>query len=306
MLVLIFALFDTSRLSAEDRALQYLIREVPRWSKDNKCFSCHNNGDAARALYTAIRLGRKVPEKALADTTRWLIKPEGWDHNASDQKFSDKQLDRLQFGITLIDAMDAGLIKDRQPLLKAAAIIAPQQNPDGFWPIGGGGTLGSPTTHGDTLATVHARRVLDRADKSKYKEAIGKADAWLRLRQSKTVLDAAAVLLALESADDAGTLKQRGACLAVIRMGEAEKGGWGPYVNAAPEAFDTALVVLALSRQPETKEIESWRRRGRAYLARTQQKDGSWPETTRPSGADSYAQRISTTAWATQALLATH
>jgi len=306
MLVLIFALFDTSRLSAEDRALQYLIREVPRWSKENKCFSCHNNGDAARALYTAIRLGRKVPDKALADTTRWLMKPEDWDHNAKDQKFSDKQLDRLQFGITLIEAMDAGLLKDRRPLLKAAALITAQQNQDGFWPIGGGGALGSPTTHGDTLATVHARRVLKRADPAKYKQAIRKADDWLRLRPAKTVLDAAAVLLALECADDAGALKQRGTCLAVIRKGEAEKGGWGPYVNAAPEVFDTALVVLALNRQAETKEIESWRQRGRAYLTRTQLKDGSWPETTRPSGADSYAQRISTTAWATQALLATH
>ena len=33
--------------------------------------------------------------------------------------------------------------------------------------------------------------------------------------------------------------------------------------------------------------------------------DGSWVETTRPSGAQSYAQRIATTAWATLALLAT-
>src|SRR5258708_28686029 len=164
MLVLIFALFDRGRMSAEDRALHYLIREVPRWSKDNKCFSCHNNGDAARALYTAIRLGRKVPDKALADTTRWLMKPEDWDHNASDQKFSDKQLDRLQFGLTLVDAVDAGLIKDRQPLLKAAELIAAHQNQDGFWPIGGGGPLGCTTTHGETRATVHARRRLDGAD----------------------------------------------------------------------------------------------------------------------------------------------
>ncbi|MEX0713581.1 MAG: hypothetical protein WD278_14585 [Pirellulales bacterium] len=36
-----------------------------------------------------------------------------------------------------------------------------------------------------------------------------------------------------------------------------------------------------------------------------QLEDGSWPETTRPAGGQSYAQRISTTAWATIALLAT-
>jgi len=46
-------------------------------------------------------------------------------------------------------------------------------------------------------------------------------------------------------------------------------------------------------------------RRGRLYLAQAQLLDGSWPETTRPSGEESYAQRISTSSWATLALLNT-
>jgi hypothetical protein len=45
--------------------------------------------------------------------------------------------------------------------------------------------------------------------------------------------------------------------------------------------------------------------KGRAYLVATQQDDGSWTETTRPSGNESYAQRLSTTGWATLALLMT-
>jgi len=36
--------------AAEARAVEFLVREVPAWSKNNGCFSCHNNGDAARAL----------------------------------------------------------------------------------------------------------------------------------------------------------------------------------------------------------------------------------------------------------------
>lgn len=46
------------------------------------------------------------------------------------------------------------------------------------------------------------------------------------------------------------------------------------------------------------------RERGRKYLVAQQQADGSWNETTRPSGAVSYAERLSTVGWATQALLA--
>jgi hypothetical protein len=45
--------------------------------------------------------------------------------------------------------------------------------------------------------------------------------------------------------------------------------------------------------------------RGRAFLVEQQEEDGSWPETTRPTGQVSYAQRISTAARATLALLAT-
>ena len=65
-------------------------------------------------------------------------------------------------------------------------------------------------------------------------------------------------------------------------------------------------MLLALSRQAPTDETRGWARRGRAYLLAGQREDGSWPETTRPSGADSYAQRLSTAGWATLALLATH
>ena len=37
----------------EERALAYLAREVPAWSRENHCFSCHNNWDGARARHQA-------------------------------------------------------------------------------------------------------------------------------------------------------------------------------------------------------------------------------------------------------------
>src|SRR5437588_8866721 len=92
--------------SPEKRALAYLAREVPRWSTENKCFSCHNNGDAARALYTAVRLGYDVPKKALEDTSRWLQRPAQWDHNGGETGISDKGLARIQFASALVDALE--------------------------------------------------------------------------------------------------------------------------------------------------------------------------------------------------------
>ena len=70
--------------SPETRALAYLAHEVPRWSRENKCYSCHNNGDAARALYVAMRLSLPVPSKALKDTSHWLARPQQWDHNGGE------------------------------------------------------------------------------------------------------------------------------------------------------------------------------------------------------------------------------
>jgi hypothetical protein len=288
----------------EERAMAYLAREVPRWSAENGCYSCHHNGDAARALYEAARRGRKVPPRALADTNRWLARPADWDHNGGEGEFSDKKLAALQFAAALAAGAEAGLVKDREALARAAARVAACQERDGRWAVAAGEAVGSPATHGTALATYLARETLRRADARKYHDALARADAWARRAPVESVLDAAAVLLLLGRADDAAARAQRRRCLGLVRKGQSRDGGWGPYVNSAPEPFDTAVVVLALAAQAGD-EAAALAKRGRAFLVASQQADGSWRETTRPAGRDSYAQRLSTAGWATLALLAT-
>jgi hypothetical protein len=291
--------------SPEDRALAYLAREVPRWSVEHKCYSCHNNGDAARPLYAALGRGRPVPARALADTSRWLARPDEWGHIGGEGPFNDRKLARLQFAATLGEAVEARVIRDTAPLARAAAALAEAQEKEGSWKVLDEGTLGGATTLGNVLATALARRTLLRADARKYEREAARAGGWLRKLEAKGVLDAAAVLLALGKDGDEPAAAQRRRCLELIRKGESKGGGWGPYVNSPPEVFDTSLVVLALAQQPETDEIKAYLRRGRAYLIAAQNPDGSWDETTRPSGGASYSQRLSTSGWATQALLAT-
>jgi hypothetical protein len=290
---------------AEVRALNYLAREVPRWSSANKCYSCHNNGDAARALYVAVRRAAPVPSSALQDTSRWLAQPGKWDQNGGRAGLNDKSLARVQFAAALVEALDAGLVKDRQALTVAADLVAAEQRKDGSWQVNADGALGAPATYGTCLATHQARRVLHKADPKRYREALARADRWLRTVPVESVLDAAAVLLALQKDADRDALAQRRRCLALVRKGQSNDGGWGPYVNASSEPFDSALVLLALAPFKDEPDIRRRLQRGRAYLVTTQRADGSWPETTRPAGAESYAQRLSTTGWATLALLAT-
>lgn len=296
---------DSETAAPEARAIAFLAREVPRWRVENRCFSCHNNGDAARALYQAAELGEPVPDGALAETTRWLEHPGRWEHNGGDGPFSDKMLARVQFASALVDAIGAGRSGDRKALARAAELVAGDQGGDGSWRVDAEGNVGSPATYGPCLATVMARRSLRAADAKRFAAAIERADHWLRRVPVQNVLDAAAALQGLEDAQDPDAVAQRRRCLDLIRKGEASRGGWGPFVNAPAEPFDAAVVLIALARCDDFPDRLKMIHRGRAYLIATQRPDGSWPETTRPPDGVSYAQRLSTTGWALQALLVT-
>jgi squalene cyclase len=288
---------NPSASSGEDKALAFLIREVPAWSRDNGCFSCHNNGDAARALYAASRKGRRIPAEALAATTAWIREPHRWKENRGDPGFSDKRLANVQFAAALLAAVEAGHIADRRPLETAARMLAADQDADGSWKIDEGATLGSPATYGTPLATWMALRVLKQTGLAETKPAVQRAEQWLRRVKPVNLLAASTLLLAL--AGDSGE------CLRLIRRGRTRDGGWGPYADSPPEVFDTAMVLLALQEARGKSGVAEMIRRGRAFLLARQNADGSWPATTRPSGNGSYAQMMSTTGWATLALLAT-
>jgi hypothetical protein len=99
--------------------------------------------------------------------------------------------------------------------------------------------------------------------------------------------------------------RQQTNSLNLIRVVQTSDGGWGPYEDAPPEVFDTALVLLALVDLRGMAGVAKMITRGRQFLIAEQRSDGSWPATTRPRGGESYAQQMSTTGWATLALLRT-
>jgi hypothetical protein len=274
-------------IEAERKAVAYLIHEVPAWNRENQCFSCHNNGDAARALYVASRKGHHVPAAALADTTRWLSRPGAWKNNKGDPGFNDARLANLQFAAALFTAIKTGHIKDTRALAAAAALVAADQTPDGSWPIEPANPIGSPATCGTALATYTAWKILGATNSA--------ASLYLHNLKGTSIPAAATILQFTNSAS----------ALDLIRRSQTQDGGWGPYSETPPEPFDTALALLALAKLRDQSGISAMISRGRHYLATQQLPDGSWPATTRPPRGQSYAQTVSTTAWATLALLET-
>lgn len=290
---------------AERKAVRYLAAEVPRWAAENRCYSCHNNGDAARALYRARAAGLAFDASALADTSRFLTRPEGWERNGPGGPSSDKRLARIEFALALATAVETGHSEDRNALRRAADRIADDQSEDGSWPIEDGGSIGSPATYGRRLAAALAVRVLRQADAERHSGRIARATRWISGGRIANVVDASAVLL-VEPIDGAsGRPESLRVALGFLEKAQARSGGWGPYPDTPTEPFDTALALIALARFRDEKGVAASMARGRIALVAMQLGDGSWTETTRPSGGESYAQRLSTTGWATIALLST-
>ncbi len=290
---------------AERKAVGYLAAEVPRWARENRCYSCHNNGDAARALYRAKAAGVAFGASALADTTRFLARPEAWDQNGPGGPSSDKRLARIEFALALATAVETGESDDRDALRRAAERLAADQAADGSWPIEDGGAVGSPATYGRRLATALAVRVLRQADADGHAGRIAKAVRWLDAVRVSNVVDASAVLLVSPTRGEPVRPEAVRVALGFLEKAQAKSGGWGPYPDSPAEPFDTALALIALTPYRGEEGVTESADRGRSALITMQLGDGSWPETTRPSGGESYAQRLSTTGWATIALLLT-
>jgi hypothetical protein len=291
------------------RAVAYLAVEVPRWRREHPCYSCHNNGDAVRALMAASARGHAVGN-GIDDSLAWLATPERWESNQRRGGSEELPLARIQFASALSAMVSAGRAQP-DALNRAAALLVVDQQDDGSWRLSESQTLGGATFYGPSLATAMARRTLAAGKSAASERPVAKANAWLRSTSLTTVLDASSVLFGLDRDTDAAALAQRQKGLDLLQRGQGPDGGWGPYVTSQSEPFDTALAVLALqaARNPgspssnSARELTAMISRGRDYLLSSQNDDGSWPETTRPPNGESYAQRISTTAWALLALL---
>ncbi len=185
------------RTTPEGKAVAFLIREVPRWSRENHCYSCHNNGDAARALYQAARAGYSVPEEALAATTRWLIRPENWDHNGGDGPIERQAAGSrgLYHDVDNRDGQWAESV-DRSTVMRAAERLALDQAADGSWPSGRRGFnrfAGDLRAHRWRLSWPAA--ACSTAQPTHFRAAIERADGWLLSRDVSNVTEASVSLL---------------------------------------------------------------------------------------------------------------
>ena len=287
------------------RAVTYLQGEVQRWPAQHHCYSCHNNGDGARALFATRTAGIRVPTQALDRTKHWLATPGNWKNNGGDQRFSDKRLAQFQFSLALAAAHRAGVVANPAALMQAARETANQQQTDGSWALDTGGIVASPITYGRHLGTALGKTLLQQVNPEVFASHITRANQWLRRSKPHSIPDLSGLMIGLQSAQDTAALKQLDRCQKLLRSAQGPAGGWGPFATRRAEPYDTAIALIALAQQQPNKPYQPLLQAGRSWLISKQLRDGSWVETTRPANSESYAHRISTTAWATLALIAT-
>ena len=303
---------------AIDRAVTSLGADVPRWHAEHGCFSCHHDGDGARALIVAHRAGHEQHAGSLHKTLAFLESPSIWRENGADGPFQDRRLATVQFSTTLGAAVASGLL-DFPPLLASIELLLAEQAPSGTFATVVPGVLGGPTSWGSAWATAQALSTMrlvftdprtPDGVRTRTHQALERAADWLAMLESAAVCDHAAIVLGLSSAAHAaGTCidwrRAQDRAIEALLTAQGSTGGFGPHARRPPEVFDTAAALLALCTAASTDpRIAGARARARDWLREQQLDDGFWRETTRPSGGISNAQSSSTTAWALEALLA--
>ncbi len=113
------------------KGVDYLKVEVPKWKAEHPCYSCHNNGDATRALLVAGAKGYDIGT-SLDDTLAFLKQPAKWDQNKAPSGFDDKTLARVQFASALAVAERHGKAASTD-LDAAAKLLVADQKADGSW-----------------------------------------------------------------------------------------------------------------------------------------------------------------------------
>lgn len=271
----------------------------------------HHNGDATRALLVAAAKGYDIGS-SLDDTLQFLKQPGQWDQSKTPSGVDDKALARIQFASALAVAERHGKAASTD-LEAAAKLLVTDQKADGSWQLDQSQGPGSPATYGPIIATWSARSSLIASGMQPDNFTIVQADRWIRGLTPESVLDASATILALELSSDVMAETLRRTCLSLLRQGQSPDGGWGPQAATAPQVFDTAMAVLALSAldvEPRlarsayrAEELKDAIGKGKQFIVSQQRPDGSWPDTTRPANKQSDAERISTAGWAMLALL---
>jgi outer membrane protein OmpA-like peptidoglycan-associated protein len=296
---------------AAQRGIEWLQPAALEWQRQNQCFGCHVQAQAAMGLAVAERNGYLVSRAALQELTdymRLLQDKDGSESNMllldnqsvmtaeraakSSHTPSDQPITATQFAAMSFAHLDQ--LSDNKPdrtLVKFADWLAGKQQSTGELvpdldraPISQGSFM---TTANAAIAFMQA---FAESGDARYQTAGDKAVEFIAAGKPKTTQDEVFTILALSRF---GNPQQRSLVNGLIARLKAEQDATGGWCESSdlqgPNAFATGQVLYAFKeagvdiRSPEFE-------RGVKYLLGTQQVSGAWPgQNTASSQPSEYA-----------------
>ncbi|MDB5310188.1 MAG: hypothetical protein JWO38_4390 [Gemmataceae bacterium] len=274
---------DPDARPAIERAVQFLAEESTEWREGRECASCHTVPMTLWAHNEAKKQGYKADDKAAAALTGWVFAKD------DPAKVNPKQPERKgvtvnQTPLMLALALEAGDATDattRDRLKAMLDLVLAGQDEDGAWRL-----MYVWEPHGSTadVMTTLALLALTAPNAPDLgpggKAAREKGLKWLGAAAPSDTPQADALRLLLwkqlgrPPADTEPLVKR-------LAGRQSADGGWGQTRDAASDAFATGQAVYALATvRPAEPAVAT----GRAYLLKTQEKDGSWAMASRPGG----------------------
>lgn len=286
---------------AIDRGLAYIESAGVKWKEERGCASCHHVPMMIWTLGEAKRHGYPVNERVLSEITEWVLRE---DNAAKILYPADTPPEKQTFTIAATFVALA-FSKTSPPPANAArfaTFLMEKQNGDGSWPASGK----LPVNAGVEAATIMNRMALSAPWGGDARSSVQKADEWLLAQPPSGDFQVRNLQLLL-----AARLNAPDSTIATLidRLCERQNpdGGWAQLSTMPSDAFATGQALFALASArcgyhfPPTA-------RGVAFLASSQQEDGSWPMASRkvegaPDAKDLGPITYTGSAWAVMGLM---
>jgi hypothetical protein len=267
-----------------DKGLAFLARDAVAWRDEHHCASCHHASLVVWSMREAKLRGFAVDEPVFAEMTKWVADSGEGKTGVPRPEGRPKALNpkAVYFALALEADPEPDLAM-KEGLKRYWETIKSDQIENGSWvawpetrpPIFGGSD--DSMTALATLALLPAAAAGDASGKA----ARDKGIEWLAATKTDDDPQSVALRLILwrrldRPADEWTPLVER------IKGRQNDDGGWSQAGDMAGDAWATGQALYALAHaniQSDDPAIA----RGRAFLARTQRDDGSWPMTSRPT-----------------------
>jgi hypothetical protein len=300
------------------RGLEFLAKDSLAWKNERHCASCHHAPMMIWSLNEAKNRGHAVDEKALAEVTSWILSPD------DPAKVFPKQTPKdplpavkpvrqtplmLALAFASIKAPDKKLQADMDRFVLP---LVEDQAADGSWSLPGGGR--PPMVDAKEVMTMWTLLALDAANRPTPKNApesgaLDKGIKWLAQAQRGDSHQTAVLQILFEHKRGKNRQELQPLVDALIKRQNPD-GGWSQTKEMASDGYATGQSLYALGLlgfDPREKSVE----RAHAFLAKTQEKDGSWKMESRPMKAGEKGSKNTVpityagSAWATMGLIRT-